>query len=140
VKGDPNATTGRHCRSLELRGGVVVSLEGSVDDLRADVDHVGHDRLVLRAVPRHVSWLSVSVSVGRSVVLMEDGSLSGSPLSVCIGDGWVLWKNLSQVPVEEIWIVGERLGVQCVVVQNDGSGVAETSSETTGHEVEDPRV
>jgi hypothetical protein len=85
-EGDCKRTLTHHAsRSLKLRGGVVVSLEGSVDDLRADIDHIWHNRLALRAVPRHVSWLSVSVSVGRSVVLVEDGCLSHSPLFVCIG-------------------------------------------------------
>ncbi len=136
---------GRHLpeqqpRSLELRGGVVVSLEGSIDDLRTDVDHVGHNWLVLRTVPSHVSGLSVSVSVGGSVVLVVDGGLSGSPLSVSIGDGWVLGKDLGQVPVEQVGIVGERLGVQGVVVHHNGARVTETTAETTSHEVDDPGV
>ena len=77
--------------SLELRGGVVVPLECSVDNLGAHVHHVGHDGLALRAVPRNISGLSVSVSVGRSVILVEDRGLSGSPLSVGVGDRWVPW-------------------------------------------------
>lgn len=82
----------------------------------------------------------MSVSVGRSVVLVIDGSLSGPPLSVCIGDGRVLGQDLCQVPVEQVGVVGERLGVQRVIVHHDGAGVAETSSEPAGHEVDDPRV
>lgn len=78
---------GTYPRSLELRGGVVVPLECSVDDLGAHVYHVRHDGLALRAVPRHVSGLSESVSVGGSVVLMEHRGLSGSPLSVSVGNG-----------------------------------------------------
>jgi hypothetical protein len=75
---------GTYPRSLELRGGVVVPLECSVDNLGAHVDHVGHNGLALRTVPRNISGLSVSVSVGGSVVLVEDRGLSGSPLSVSI--------------------------------------------------------
>ena len=131
---------GTYTRSLELRGGVVVPLECSVDDLGAHVDHVGHDRLALRAVPRNVSGLSESVSVGGSVILVIDGGLSGSPLSVSVGARWVSGQNLSQVPVEEIWVVDQGLGVQGVVVQHDGARVSETSAETTQHEVHEPSV
>lgn len=126
--------------SLELRGGVVVPLECSVDNLGAHVYHVGHDGLVLRTVPSNISWLSVSVSVGGSVVLVIHGGLSGSPLSVCIGYGGVSWQDLCQVPVEQVWVVDQRLGVKCVVVHHDGSRVTETSAESTGHEVNDPGI
>lgn len=126
--------------SLELRSGVVVPLECSVDNLGAHVDHIGHDGLVLRTVPSNVPWLSVSVSVGGSVVLMVHRGLSGSPLSVCIGYRWVSWQDLCQVPVEQVWVVDQRLGVEGVIVHHDGSRVAETSSETTGHEVNGPGI
>ena len=126
--------------SLELRGGVVVPLECSIDNLGAHVDHVGHNGLVLRAVPSNVSWLSVSVSVGGSVVLMVHRSLSGSPLSVSIGYGWVSWQNLCQVPVEQVWVVDQRLGVEGVIIHHNGSRVTETSAESTGHEVNDPGI
>lgn len=126
--------------SLELRGCVDVPLECSVDDLGAHVDHVWHDRLALGAVPRHVSGLSVSVSVGGSVVLVEHGGLSGSPLSVGIGQGRVPGEDLGQVPVKEIRVVDQRLGVQGVVVHHDGARVTETAAETTSHEVDDPGV
>ena len=109
------------CCSLELRSGVVVPLESAVDDLGAHVYHVWHDGLVLRTVPSNVSWLSVSVSVGRSVVLVIDGSLSGSPLSVSVGDGWVPGQDLCQVPVEQVWVVDQRLCVERVIVHHDGS-------------------
>lgn len=91
--------------SLELGHCVAVSLEGAVDNIRADIDHIRHNWLVLRAVPRNISGLSLSVSVGGSVVLMVDGSLSSSPLSVCIWERGVLGENLGQVPEEEIWVV-----------------------------------
>ncbi len=131
---------GRASCSLKLRSGVDVSLEGAVDDLGADVDHVGHDGLVLGAVPGHVSRLSVSVSVGRSVVLMIDGGLSGPPLAVSVGHGGVLGQDLSQVPPEEVWVVDQRLGVKRVVVHHDGPRVAQTSAEAAAHEVDDPGI
>jgi hypothetical protein len=109
------------CCSLELRSGVVVPLESAVDDLGAHVYHIGHDGLVLRTVPSNVSWLSVSVSVGCSVVLVIDGSLSGSPLSVSVGCGWVPGENLCQVPVEQVRVVDQRLRVERVIVHHDGS-------------------
>lgn len=71
---------------------------------------------------------------------MEDGGLSGLPLSVCIGYGWVLGENLGQVPVEEIWVVDQRLRVDSVIVHDNGARLAQTSAETTGHEVDDPGV
>ena len=128
------------CCSLELRSGVVVPLECSVDNLGAHVYHVGHDWLVLRTVPSNISWLSVSVSVGGSVVLMVHRSLSGSPLSVSIGYGWVSWQDLCQVPVEQVWVVDQRLSVESVIVHHNGSRVAKTSAESTGYEVNDPGI
>jgi len=112
---------GTYPRSLELRGGVVVPLECSVDDLGAHVYHVRHDGLALRAVPRHISGLSEPVPVGGPVVLVEHRGLSGSPLSVSVGNGRIPGQNLSQVPVEKIWVVNQGLGMQCVVVQHDGA-------------------
>ena len=104
-----------------MRSGVVVPLEGAVDDLGAHVDHVGHNGLALRTVPRNISGLSESVSVGGSVVLMEHRGLSGSPLSVCIRYRGISGKNLSQVPEEEIWVVDEGLSVKGVVIHHDGT-------------------
>jgi hypothetical protein len=123
-----------------LRSGVVVPLECAVDDLRAHVDHVRHDGLVLGAVPRNISGLSVSVSVGRSVVLVVDRGLSGSPLSVSVGLRWVSGKDLCQVPVEQVRVVDQRLRVESMIVHHDRARVTETSAETTGHEVNDPSV
>ena len=102
--------------SFELRDGVVVSSESSVDNVRSHVHHVWHDRLALRTIPRNVSWLSVPVSVGCLMVLMEDRGLSGSPLSVSIWERWVLWKNLSNGPVKEVWIVNQGLCVEGMVI------------------------
>lgn len=126
--------------SLELRSGIVVPLECSIDNLGAHVDHVGHNWLVLRAVPSNVSWLSVSVSVGGSVVLMVHRSLSGSPLSVSIGNGRVLGKNTSDCPVEQIWVVHKRLGVERMVVENNRTVVTETTANTSDDEIADPAI
>jgi len=82
----------------------------------------------------------MSVSVGSSVVLVEYRGLSGLPLSVCIGDRWVSGKDFSQVPVEEVWVVDEGLGMDGVVVHDNGARVAETSAESTSHEVDNPCI
>lgn len=74
------------------------------------------------------------------MVLMVDGSLSSSPLSVSIGKRGVLGKNLGQVPEEEIWVVHQGLGVECVIVHDDGSGCLKTSAKTSANKVDDPGV
>lgn len=126
--------------SFELRDGVDVSLEGTVDNVGSHVDHVGHDGLVHASIPLHVSWLSVSVSIGGSVVLMVDWGLSGSPLSVGIGKRWVLGKDSGDGPVEQVWVVHQRLGVEGVVVHDNGSCSYETTTKTSGDEPHDPGV
>lgn len=119
-------------RSLELRSGVTVPLEGSVDDIRALVHKVWHDRLVHGAVPWDVSWLSHSVSVAHLVVLMEDWSLSGSPLSVSVWNWRVSWENSRKVPPPEVWVVQECPLVEPVVVGHEWSLVSETSCNSSG--------
>lgn len=74
------------------------------------------------------------------MILMEDRSLSSSPFSVSIRKGWVLWKNLGNIPVEEVWIVSKRLGMDSVIVENQGSCVSETSTETSQDEVDAPGI
>lgn len=106
----------------------------------AVVVQVGHDGLVHSTVPLHVSGLSESVSVHVLVVLMVHGVLSGSPLSVGIGHGRVGGQNPAQVPVEKVGVVSQGLRVLGVVVQHDGSGVTETSTDTTEDEEDDPTV
>ena len=122
--------------SLELRNGVSVSLEGAVDDVGTSVVQVGHDRLTHAAVPRNVSWLSESVPVGGSVVLMVHRSLSGSPLSVGIGHRRVSGEDSCAGPVKEVGVVDQRLGVEGVVVEHDGSVGEETAAKTSDHEVD----
>merc|ERR1719498_673972 len=118
------------CSSL-LWGGRAVSLEGSVDNIGSHIVKVWHDWLVLRSVPRNVSWLSHSVSIASLMVLMEDWSLSSSPLSVGIWHRWVLWENSGQVQPEDIWVVKESSGVELMVVHNDWSLVSQTSSSSS---------
>ncbi len=74
------------------------------------------------------------------MVLVVHRGLSGSPLSVSVGLRGVSGKDLCQVPVEQVRVVDQRLGVKCVVVHHNGARVAETSAETTGHEVDDPSI
>ena len=111
-----------------MRHSVDVSFECSIDYVSSNVNHVWHDRLVLRTIPRDVSGLSHSISVGILVVLMEDWSLSGSPLSVGIRDGWVSWNHSGHVPIEEVWVVGQGFGVDVLIIKNDGSVKSQTSS------------
>ena len=94
-----------HLSSVELRGGVRVPLESSVDDVGSLVDEVRHDGLVLRSVPGNVSGLSESVPVAVLVVLMEDGGLSHSPLEVGVGHGGALGESTGEVPPEEVGVV-----------------------------------
>ena len=120
--------------SLEWGGRVAVSLEGTVDNIGSSIDKVWHNWLILRAVPWNISWLSNPVSVAGLVVLMEDWSLSGSPLSVSIWNRWVLWQDPGEVPPEEVWVVHESSSVELVVVHDDRSLVSKTSAETLGDE------
>ena len=125
----------REC-SLKLGNGVSVSFEGTVDDIGSVVVKVGHDRLALTSIPRHVSWLSHSVSVGGSVVLVVHRGLSGSPLSVSIGHRRVSWEHSAASPPEKVWGVHECLGVELIVIEHDGSVGEETTAETSDHEVD----
>jgi len=79
--------------SLKSSGGVAVSLEGTVSNIGSLIDEVWHDWLILRTIPRNISWLSCSVSVTSFMVLMENWSLSDSPLVVSIWYWWVSWEN-----------------------------------------------
>jgi len=65
------------------------------------------------------------------VILMIDWGLSCSPLSVSIREGWVSWKNLSDVPEEQVRVIHKRLCVQGVVVQKYWSVMFQTSAETS---------
>ena len=74
------------------------------------------------------------------MILMEDGGLSCSPLSVSVREGWVSGQNSAQIPIEEIWHVDQSLRMHWLVVQYDGSRVSETSAIASHNEVDDPQV
>jgi len=120
--------------SLEWGSRVAVSLEGTIDNICTSVDEIRHDWLILRAVPRNISWLSDSVSVTGLVILMEDWSLSGSPLSVSIWNWRVLWENSTDVPPEEIWVVHQGSSVELMIIHHDWSLISQSSSESLGNE------
>lgn len=128
------------CLSLELGDSVDVSLKGAVDDICACIVQVWHDWLVLTSIPSDISWFSVSVSVGGSVILMVDGSLSSSPLSVSVRDGWVSGEHSGAGPVDQVWVVDQCLGIEGIVVHNDGSVIEETSAQASDDEVNAPAV
>ena len=126
--------------SFELGDCVDVSFEGSVDNVGTHIDHVWHDWLIHRTIPRYVSWLSVSVSISGSVVLMVDWGLSCSPLSVSVWHGWVLGKNLGKIPVEQVWVIHKRLGLESVIIHDNWSSPSQTSAETSSNEIDDPSI
>lgn len=126
--------SGEQC-SLELGHRVAVALEGSIKHAGSGVVEVGHGRLAHGTVPRHVTRLSVAVAVHNSVVLMEHGVLANRPVLVGVSDNGVLGEDLSEVEEEEVGVVEEGLHVEVVVVDCEGSGLAETSSETSHDEV-----
>lgn len=122
------------CPSLECGSRVAVSPEGTVDDIGSSVHEIWHNWLILRTVPRNISWLSEPVSIAGLVVLMEDWGLSSSPLSVSVWNRWVLWQDSAEVPPEEIWVVGESSRVESVVPHDNWSLESKTSSESLGDE------
>lgn len=74
------------------------------------------------------------------MVLMEDRGLSGFPFSVSVRQRRILGQDLCQVPIEEVWVVDQRLRVDGVIVHHDGARGAETSAETSDDEVDNPSV
>ena len=82
----------------------------------------------------------MSVSVHILVVLMVDWSLASSPLSVRVGHGRVLWEDAGNRPVEQVWVVDQRLVVEGVIVHHQRTVIAETTSDTPNDEVADPSV
>ena len=120
--------------ALELRSGVAVSLEGSVDDIGTLVDEVWHDWLTHGTIPVDISRSSHSVSVDDLVVLMMHWSLSSHPLSVGIWGWWVPWKDTAHVPPVEIWVVQHSSLLESLVVEDDWLLVSETSTKSSGNE------
>ena len=71
---------------------------------------------------------------------MVDRCLTGSPLSMSVRTRGVSGKNLCQIPVEEIWIIDERLRMKCMIVKHYGSGRAQASAKTAQHKVHYPGI
>ena len=82
----------------------------------------------------------MAVPVHILVILVIDGSLASSPLSVRIGHGRVLGEDAACRPVEQVWVVHQSLGVERVVIENDGSVGAETTANTPNDEIADPAI
>lgn len=74
------------------------------------------------------------------MVLMEDGVLSGSPLSVSIRNGWVLGQDSHQIPVHQVGIISESLCMNGIVIKDNRSGVLEPSAKTSHHEIDHPPI
>jgi len=66
--------------------------------------------------------------------------LASSPLTMGIRNWGVLGKHTGHGPVEQVWVVGQGLSVQGVIVQTDGTVITETLTESPDHEVGDPDV
>ena len=120
--------------SLELRSGVAVSLEGSVDDIGTLVDEVGHVWLTHGTIPVDISRSSHSVSVDNLVVLMMLWSLSSHPLSVGIWGWWVPCEDTAHGPPVEIWEVDHCSLLPPLVVEHNWLLVSETSSKSSRNE------
>ena len=126
--------------SLELRAGVDVALEGAVVDIGSVVVQEWHDWLVHATVPLHVARFAVPVAVHVLVVLVIDWSLSCAPLAVSIGHRWVARQHSRNRPVEQVRIIDECLGIEGVVVKDNGSIVLETTANAPDDEPHDPAV
>ena len=74
------------------------------------------------------------------MVLMEDGSLSHSPLSMSILHRGVLWKNSGQVPIIQVRHVYQCLCMIFVIVQDKGSLMSKPSGQSSDNEVGDIEV
>ena len=86
--------------------------------------------LVHAAIPSDVARAAVSVAIHVLVVLMEHRVLASTPLAVCIRNWRILGKNTGEIPVEQVGVVHQGLGMKSVVVHHDGSVAPETSSAT----------
>ena len=118
-----------------MRTSVDVALECAVVDIGAVIMKIGHDRLVHGTIPLDVAGLSQSVPVDILVVLVIDWGLAGSPLAVRIGHGRVLGENTADGPPEEVRVIHQRLGVEGVIVEDQGTVVPETTSNASNDEV-----
>ena len=66
---------------------------------------------------------------------MEDWVLAGLPLTVRVWNWWGLWKNASQRPVHEVWVVCQCLCMHGMVVQNNWTVTQHTTTNTPDNEV-----
>ena len=71
---------------------------------------------------------------------VENRVLTGSPLAMSIGNWRVLGQHAGHRPVEQVRVVGKSLSMERMVVQADGSVVAETLAECPHDKVGDPDV
>lgn len=99
-----------------------------------------HDWLVLRSIPRNVSWSSESVSVDSSMVLMEDWLLHFLPLLVGSLHWSRSWQNSCQVQPEEIWVVKQSSEGVSVVVHHNWSSFSKTSSSSLNDKEEQVEI
>ena len=74
------------------------------------------------------------------MVLMEDWSLSHLPLAVSVGNRRILGENAGDVPVEQVWVVGQCLGMDSLVVENDWPASLETTAKASNDEPADVEV
>jgi hypothetical protein len=118
-----------------LRVGVWISSKGSVDHSCAIVNEERHDWLILSTVPRNISWLSSSVSVGTSMVLMVYWLLSISPISIVSALEWHFGWSSSQDCVVEIWAILQHFEHPWLHHKNTLSVAEHTLSKTSVDEV-----
>ena len=104
--------------SFELGAGVDVALERAVVDIGAVIVKEWHHGLVLRTVPLDVARLPQPVPVHILVVLVVDRGLASSPLAVRIRSRRTPREDTADGPVEEVWVVHQRLGVPGVIVED----------------------
>ena len=71
---------------------------------------------------------------------MEDWVLTSPPLAVCIWNWWALWQHAAQCPVEQVWVVAQRLHVEGVIVHDNWAVVLHALAETSDDEVHDVEV
>ena len=74
------------------------------------------------------------------MVLMIDRSLAGTPLAMSIWYNWVLGKNATKIPVEQVGVVDQSLGVEGMIVHHERTSVGETTAKTTNDEKGTPDV
>ena len=96
---------------------IAISLECAIYDICTKINKIWHNWLILWSIPRNISWFSLSISITSFMILMEYWSLSSSPLSMSIWYWWIFWKNSSQIPPKEIWIIQKSSLIELLVVK-----------------------